>query len=82
MGPGLNPEGHYPNCSSNWIKEFKLSRVTRADMVKLSSLLPFNSSITILSLDGVGLDGLAYITPALYTNESLTSLNSYNNTIS
>ena len=44
-------------------------------MVKLSSLLPFNSSITTLSLCDVGLDGLAYLTPALYSNESLTSLN-------
>ena len=56
------------------LKEFILSDVTRADMVQLSSLLPFNSSITSLTLQDVGLDGLACLTPALYTNESLTSL--------
>ena len=63
------------------INKFKLSRVTRADMVKLSSLLPSNSSITTLSLDGVDLDGLAYLTPALYSNESLSSLNILNITV-
>ena len=59
------------------IKELELSQVTIADMVKLSSLLPSNSSITTLSLGGLSLDGLAYPTPALYvyTNESLSSLN-------
>ena len=56
------------------IKEFELHQVTRADAVQLSSLLPFNSSITTLTLDDVDLDRLAYITPALYSNESLTSL--------
>ena len=57
------------------LKKFILSYVTRADVMKLASLLPFNSSITTLSLHNVGQDGLAYLTPALYTNESLTSLN-------
>lgn len=57
------------------LKEFKLGQVTITDMVKLSSLLSFNSSITTLSLHSVSLDGLAYLTPALYTNESLSSLN-------
>ena len=64
------------------LKEFEICQVTRADMVKLSSLLPFNSSITTLSLCDVGLDDFAYLTPALYSNESLTSLNitiSYHN---
>ena len=55
------------------LKVFELYRITIADMVKLSSL-PFNSNITTLSLHNV-LDDLVYLTPALYTNKSLTSLN-------
>ena len=58
------------------LKEVELHHVTRADVVQLASLLPFNSSITTLTLHNVSLDCLAYLTPALYTtNESLTSLN-------
>ena len=57
------------------LKEFELRHVTRADVVQLASLLPFNSSITTLTLHNVGLDCLAYLTPALYTTEFLTSLN-------
>ena len=57
------------------LKQFIISYVTRADVVQLASLLPFNSSITTLSLCNVGQDGLAYLTQALYTTESLTSLN-------
>ena len=57
------------------LKEFGLRHITRADVVQLAYLLPFNSSITTLTLHNVGLDDLAYLTPALYTTEFLTSLN-------
>ena len=57
------------------LKEFGLRHITRADVVQLASLLPFNSSITTLTLHNVGLDDLAYLTPALYTTEFLTSFN-------
>ena len=57
------------------IRTLELYRVTRADVMQLSSLLPFNSSITTLTLHNIGLDSLAYLTPALYASESLTSLN-------
>ena len=56
------------------LKEFGLRQVTRADIAQLASLLPFTSSITTLSLHNVSLDDLVYLTPALYTNESLNSL--------
>ena len=57
------------------LKEFEIYWVTRADSLQLSSLLPFNSSITTLSLHSVDLDGLAYFSPALYTTKSLNSPN-------
>ena len=63
--------------ASTSLKELGLSNVTMADMIQLSFLLPTNSSITCLSLNGDHLrynDGLAYLSQALYTNASLISI--------
>ena len=59
------------------LKEFGLYNITLADMIQLSFLLPTNSSITSLILNGGGdryNDGLAYLSQALYTNASLASI--------
>ena len=56
------------------LKEFGLYNITLADMIQLSFLLPTNSCITSLILKGGGDDVLAYLSQALYTNASLTSI--------
>ena len=56
------------------LKEFGLYNITLADMIQLSFLLPTNSTITSLILNGGLNDGLAYLSQALYTNASLTSI--------
>ena len=63
--------------ASTSLKEFVLHNITMADMIQLSLLLPTNSSITCLTLHGDHVrynDGLAYLSQALYTNTSLTSI--------
>ena len=59
------------------LKEFGVYNMTIADMIQLSFLLPTNSCMTSLILNGKCQqfnDGLAYLSQALYTNASLTSV--------
>ena len=58
------------------LKELELC-ATMADMIQFSRIFPPNSTITTLKLRGEPqqcYDGLAYLSQALYTNTSLTSL--------
>lgn len=71
-------KGGYSQCLSNQKpQKLGLSNITMSDMIQLSLFLPTNSSITCLTLSGEHHrynDGLAYLSHALYTNTSLTSI--------
>ena len=57
------------------VSELHLYGVTRSIVMRLSSLLPSNSTITSLSLEGdLQNDSLAYLSQTLHTNSHLISL--------